>query len=125
MSLVGGIPLLLGVGGTPWLVRLLVDDPAVAAQVSIGVTVLAWAQVAGMAAITVTNGLLRAAGDTRTGLRASLIAEYTVFVPFGLLLCRVWQTGLAGLYLAHLAYWAIYLAVVARRRRQVTRVLRS
>jgi MATE family multidrug resistance protein len=125
VGLVGGIPLLSGVAGTPWLVGLLVDDPAVAAQVSIGVTVLAWAQVAGMAAITVTNGLLRAAGDTRTGLRASLIAEYAVFVPLGLLLCRVWHTGLAGLYLAHLAYWAIYLAVVARRRRQVTGVVRS
>ncbi|HWG97755.1 MAG TPA: MATE family efflux transporter, partial [Pilimelia sp.] len=119
VAVVAGVPLLAGLIGTAPAVGLLVDDPAVAGAVTPAVVLLAWAQVVLMAAITVSNGLVRATGDTRTGLRASLLAEYAVFVPLGLLLCQVWRGGLVGLYLAHLLYWAAYLAVVAHRRHRL------
>lgn len=120
-AVVAGLPLLLGLLGTPPILRLAVDDEAVVAAVTSPVVVLAWTQVVLMAAIAVANGVVRSTGDTRTGLVASLVAEYAVFLPLGVLLCRVLGLGLTGLYTAHLCYWAVYLAVVVRRRRRIHR----
>lgn len=113
---VAAIAFVLGLPASPVLLRLLVDDPRVAAAATAPILLLAWAQPLFMAAIAVTNAVLRATGDTKTGLYASLAAEYLIFLPIGVLLCRILDTGLTGLYAAHLAYWAVYLAVVIRRR---------
>lgn len=92
------------------LARLGIDDPAVADAVR-GVARAAAAQALWMALTVVANGVVRAHGDTRTPLRASLIAEYAVFLPLGVLLCRQLNLGLTGLFIAHHVYWAAFAAI--------------
>ncbi|WP_307793429.1 MATE family efflux transporter [Amycolatopsis sp. MtRt-6] len=103
---------------TPAMLRVVVEDPQVAAAAG-PIVWIYWAQVLWMAATATTNAVLRAHGDTRTPLRASLIGEYAVFLPVGWLLCRWLGLGLSGVYVAHHVFWAAFLVVglIAARRR--------
>lgn len=67
------------------------------------------------------NGIVRAHGDSRTGLVASLIAEYAVFLPVGIVLVRLLELGLTGIMLGHIGYWFAFLAIILRRRRILLR----
>ncbi|CAN5145565.1 hypothetical protein BH20ACT5_BH20ACT5_13630 [soil metagenome] len=102
------------------LARLAVDDPAVARAVGT-VAVAGAAQALWMALTVVANGIVRGHGDSRTPLRASLVAEYAVFLPLGWLLCRELDLGLTGVFVAHHVYWATFAAIAgwsaARRSR--------
>jgi multidrug resistance protein, MATE family len=102
---------------TRTLTGLLVDDPRVA-ELAGQVAVLAWAQAPLLVAGILGNAVNRAHGDSRIGLVASLVAEYLVFLPTGVLLLRVLDTGIGGVMVAHLVYWLAYIAVILPRRRR-------
>lgn len=108
----------ISIGGallTPALTGLMVDDPRVP-ELAADVAVLAWAQAPLLVIGILGNALNRAHGDSRTGLIASLVGEYAVFLPVGWVLIRVLDTGLTGVMVAHLAYWLAYIAIIAPRR---------
>lgn len=104
-----------GVVLTPTVVGWMVDDPLVA-QLAADVALLAWAQAPLLLAGILGNAVNRAHGDSRIGLYASLVAEYAVFLPAGVLLLRFLDLGLAGVMIAHLVYWIAYIAMIAPRR---------
>jgi Na+-driven multidrug efflux pump len=104
----------------PWVVPDLLEAVA-GGQVRAVAAPWAWPavlQVWWMAAVVTTNAVLRSFGDTRTTMRASLTGEYLVFLPVGLVTCRVAGWGLGGVFLAHHLFWATFLTVglLAARR---------
>ncbi|MDP3890294.1 MATE family efflux transporter [Nocardioides sp.] len=82
---------------------------------------LAWLQVFWQAANVVLVTTCRALRDTRAALVASLVAEYAVFLPLGLLVCRVLGWDVLGVLVAHHAFWATFVAIVAWRARAAVR----
>lgn len=99
------------------LVTLMVDDPQVA-ELAGDVAVLAWAQAPLLVLGLLGNAVNRAHGDSRIGLVASVVAEYAVFLPAGLIALRLLDTGIAGIMVAHLVYWVAFIAIIAPRRRR-------
>ncbi|WP_162452104.1 MATE family efflux transporter [Phytoactinopolyspora mesophila] len=97
---------------SPALLRVAIDDARVAENAAPYVWI-AWAQVLWMACTVTTNAIVRAHGDTKTPLKASLIGEYAVFLPLGWLLCRVNDLAITGVFIAHHVYWATFLAIGA------------
>ncbi len=79
--------------------------------------VLAWTQVGWLVVCVLAVTVCRALRDTRASLAASLVGEYAVFLPLGLLLCRVWSLDVLGVMLAHHAFWIAFLAVATARAR--------
>lgn len=77
------------------------------------ILLLAWAQVAWILCSIVLLGICRSHKDTRASLRASLIAEYLIFLPVGWLLCRHWTFGVQGLFVTHHAFWLAFCAILA------------
>lgn len=99
------------------LVALMVDDSRVAALAG-DVAILAWAQAPLLGLGLLGNAVNRAYGDSRIGLVASIVAEYAIFLPIGLIALRFLDSGIAGIMVAHLAYWAAFIAMIAPRRRR-------
>ncbi|MGI9001898.1 MAG: MATE family efflux transporter [Pseudonocardia sp.] len=62
-------------------------------------------------------GVLRAAGDNRAVMRASLIGDYAVLVPLAWLLGVHLRWGLHGIFVAWLGFWLVMLALVYRKYR--------
>lgn len=77
------------------------------------VLLLAWSQVVWNLISTVLLGICRSHKDTKASLRASLSAEYLVFLPVGWLACRTFDLGVTGLFLAHHAFWLAFCLVLA------------
>lgn len=101
---------------SPWIVRA-VGGADVATEVG-GVAWLAWAQVWWMALVTLTLAVCRAHRDTRAAMWASLSGEYAVFLPLGLVLCRVFDLELLGVFVAHHAFWMTFAAIALLRARR-------
>lgn len=76
---------------------------------------VAWAQVFWQAACVLALAVCRARRDTRAALLASLVGEYVVFLPVGLLLCRGLGWDLAGVMVAHHLFWATFIVIAALR----------
>ncbi len=77
------------------------------------ILLLAWAQGGWILCSIVLLGICRSHKDTRASLRASMIAEYLVFLPVGWLVCRHWTFGVRGLFVSHHAFWLTFCAVLA------------
>ncbi|QFG26238.1 MATE family efflux transporter [Actinomadura sp. WMMB 499] len=99
------------------LVSLVTDDAAVAG--------LAWAALPAAALSMVPllpamayGAALRAAGDTRSVMIASVAADYTALIPLAWLLGVHLGHGLPGLYVAWSAFGAVYSALLYRRHRR-------
>lgn len=103
----------------PWSSRLagLAGGPEVSAAVG-ALGWLAWGQVIWQAGCVLAVSLCRALRDTRAALTASLIGEYAVFLPAGLLLCRVLGLDLLGVLIAHHLFWLTFVTVAAIRARR-------
>ncbi len=101
-----------GVVGGP--VAAAVGGPAVAAVVG-GWAWLAWAQVLWQAGCVLALTVCRACRDTRAALWASTVAEYAVFLPAGLVLCRLLDQGLVGVLVAHHLFWATFVTIAVVR----------
>lgn len=76
---------------------------------------LAWGQVLWQAACVLALTVCRASRDTRAALIASLVGEYAVFLPVGLVLCRWQGWGLPGVLVAHQLFWAAFVAIATLR----------
>ncbi|MFT3889194.1 MAG: MATE family efflux transporter [Arachnia sp.] len=115
MLIVGGCAAALLLAGGPLLTGAYLgtsfDDEVIRAARP--VLLLAWAQVCWILLSTLLLGICRSHKDTVASLRASLAAEYLVFLPVGWLVCRVLDLGVTGLFLAHHAFWLAFCAVLA------------
>lgn len=111
----------------PWLLlgvlELAASDSVVAAAEP--VVWIAFAQSPLMAVYVVLTASLRALKDTRSPMFASLISEYVVFLPLGLVLTRLVDWALLGVFLAHLAFWCAATAICVLRLRGRLRELRG
>gem|GEM_PF-6827942 len=76
---------------------------------------LAWGQTVWQAGCVLAVTVCRASRDTRAALVASLIGEYAVFLPAGLVLCRWQGWGLPGVLVAHHLFWATFVGVATLR----------
>lgn len=113
-----GGALVLYVVGAPlsgWLVSL-AGGSAVADEVG-ALGWLAWGQIVWMAACACLVSICRSLRDTRASLIASLVGEYAVFLPLGLVLCRWQGLDVVGVLVAHHAFWLTFVGVVAWRAR--------
>lgn len=115
LVLVAGCLFVLGAPAAQPIVRLVAGPDAGAAVGWLGV--LAWTQVGWLVGCVLSVTVCRALRDTRASLVASLVGEYAVFLPLGLILCRVLSLDVLGVVLAHHAFWIAFVAVAASRAR--------
>lgn len=83
---------------------------------------LAWGQAVWQAGCVLAVTVCRASRDTRAALVASLVGEYAVFLPAGLVLCRWQGWGLPGILVAHHLFWATFVGVATLRARRARSV---
>lgn len=119
LVLVAGCLFVVGAPLAGPVVRLVAGPEASAAVGWWGV--LAWTQVGWLVGCVLAVTICRALRDTRASLVASLAGEYVVFLPLGLLLCRVWSLDVLGVMLAHHAFWITFVAVASWRARSAWR----
>lgn len=62
----------------------------------------------------VMAGVLRAAGETRSILIASIVADYACFLPLAWLLAKPLGLGVPGIYAGFIGYWLVRLVVTYR-----------
>ncbi|MFJ2595185.1 MATE family efflux transporter [Streptomyces erythrochromogenes] len=99
-----------------------ITSDTVVAEHAWGATPLALLSMAPLAAAMSYAALLRAAGDTRAVLIASVTSDYLLLIPLGWLLGVRAGLGLPGLYLAWTAFGVLYCALLLPRyRRRFTR----
>ncbi|MBG0857019.1 MATE family efflux transporter [Streptomyces spinoverrucosus] len=99
------------------LIGLVTEDPAVA-ELAWHATPLALLSMAPMVLAMTRGALLRAAGDTRSVMTASVTSDYTLLIPLGWLLGVHLGLGLPGLYLAWTAFAALYALLLHLRYRR-------
>ncbi|MEV7512161.1 MATE family efflux transporter [Streptomyces sp. NPDC091201] len=102
------------------LISLVTADPAVAAA-AWETTPLALLSMAPMVLAMSRGALLRAAGDTRALMVASVISDYVLLIPLGWFLGLGLGLGLPGLYLAWTAFAVLYAGLVHLRHARFTR----
>lgn len=107
--------------GAPRVIALLAN--AKIASLASSVIWLVAAQGVFMAVIVVNNAILRAMKDSRTPMFMSLFAEYVVFLPLGLLLTRHYDLQVTAVFIAHLAFWAVFAVVGLVKARAKLRAL--
>ncbi|MFD4022213.1 MATE family efflux transporter [Streptomyces sp. NPDC058576] len=113
LAVPSAVALLLG----PVLLGWITSDPEVA-QRAWGTTPLALLSMAPLAVGMSYAALLRAAGDTRAVLIASMTSDYVLLIPLGWLLGIHAGLGLHGLYLAWTAFALLYCALLVPRYRR-------
>jgi putative MATE family efflux protein len=113
--LAGAVALSFLAAGGP-LLGLLSDDGAVVRQAALAAPVLLLQ--APLMVLSMTDaGLLRAGGDTRSIMVAATAGAYACELPLAWLLGPHLGWGLAGVYLAAVAYWVVRWALTAARYR--------
>ncbi|MFH0515609.1 MATE family efflux transporter [Streptomyces sp. M41] len=100
----------------PPLISLVTEDPTVA-ELAWEATPLALLSMAPMVLAMSRGSLLRAAGDSRSVMTASVTADYTMLIPLGWLLGVHLGLGLPGLYLAWTAFAVLYAVLIHLRYR--------
>ncbi|MFE0425917.1 MATE family efflux transporter, partial [Streptomyces sp. NPDC058953] len=105
----------LAVGGP--LISAVTDDPAVA-ELAWEAIPLALLSMAPMVLAMPLGALLRAAGDTRSVMIASITSDYVLLIPFGWLLGVHLGLGLPGLYTAWTSFAVCYAALLLLRYRR-------
>ncbi|MFI0487516.1 MATE family efflux transporter [Actinomadura sp. 9N215] len=103
------------VGGP--LTSLIAADPAVADRAWSAIP-LALFSLAPLLAALAYGAALRAAGDTRSVMVASVLGDYAALIPLAWLLGVHLDLGLPGLYLAWTAFGILYSLLLRRRHRQ-------
>ncbi|TDB88667.1 MATE family efflux transporter [Actinomadura sp. KC216] len=106
-------------GGGP-LTSLIASDPAVADRAWSAIP-LALFSLAPLLPALAYGAALRAAGDTRSVMVASVVGDYAALIPLAWLLGVHLGLGLPGLYLAWTAFGALYSLLLRRRHRQARR----
>ncbi|MFI5640120.1 MATE family efflux transporter [Streptomyces goshikiensis] len=101
----------------PTLLNRITSDPVVMEH-AWAATPLALLSMAPLAAAMADAALLRAAGDTRAVLVASVTSDYLLLIPLGWLLGVHAGLGLPGLYLAWTAFGTLYCALLLPRYRK-------
>ncbi|WP_190344759.1 MATE family efflux transporter [Streptomyces venezuelae] len=101
----------------PVLLDRITSDPVVAER-AWGATPVALLSMAPLAAGMAYAALLRAAGDTRAVLVASVTSDYLLLIPLGWLLGVHAGLGLPGLYLAWTSFAVLYCALLVPRYRK-------
>lgn len=109
----------LGAPLSPNLVALVAGTQVADVAGSLGW--LWWSTCIWMAASAFATAICRSLGDTRASLIASLVGEYAVFLPLGLLLCQGLGWGLAGVGLSHHAFWITFAVIAGWRARLALR----
>ncbi|MEG3627832.1 MATE family efflux transporter [Streptomyces poriticola] len=99
------------------LISLVTEDAAVA-EPAWAATPLALLSMAPMVLAMSRGALLRAAGDSRSVMTASVTADYTLLIPLGWLLGIHLGLGLPGLYLAWTAFAVLYALLIHLRYRR-------
>ncbi|MGR8007673.1 MATE family efflux transporter [Streptomyces hypolithicus] len=111
------VPSALALGlGRP-LMSLVTSDPAVA-ELAWETTPLALLSMAPMALAMSRGALLRAAGDTRALMIASVTSDYTLLIPLAWFLGIHAGLGLRGLYIAWTAFALLYAVLLQGRYRR-------
>ncbi|MFG3661005.1 MATE family efflux transporter [Streptomyces sp. NPDC047706] len=113
LALPAAVALLLG---RP-LISLITEDPVVA-RLAWETTPLALLSMAPMVFAMTRGSLLRAAGDTRSVMTASITSDYTLLIPLGWLLGVHLGLGLTGLYLAWTAFALLHALLLHLRYRR-------
>ncbi|MBX9362999.1 MATE family efflux transporter [Streptomyces sp. WAC04114] len=113
LALPSAVALALG----PPLISLVTEDKAVA-ELAWAATPLALLSMAPMVLAMSRGSLLRAAGDSRSVMTASVTADYTTLIPLGWLLGVHLGLGLPGLYLAWSAFALLYALLIHLRYRR-------
>jgi multidrug resistance protein, MATE family len=101
----------------PPLIATVTQDPAVA-ELARNTLPLALLSMAPMVLAMPLGALLRAAGDTRSVMTASVTADYVLLIPVGWLLGVHAGLGLPGLYTAWTAFAALYALLLHRLHRR-------
>jgi multidrug resistance protein, MATE family len=96
------------------LIGLFTGDAAIV-DAAAGAVIIVLGQVPLMVLGMVMAAALRAGGDTKSIMYASLIADYAVYVPLAFLLTQVLDFGLRGLFLGTLTFWMVRLAITYLR----------
>ncbi|MER6914404.1 MATE family efflux transporter [Streptomyces sp. NPDC000594] len=99
------------------LIALVTDDPAVAER-AWETLPLALLSMAPMVLAMSRGSLLRAAGDTRSVMVASITSDYVLLLPCGWLLGVHAGLGLPGLYTAWIAFAVLYAVLLQVRYRR-------
>ncbi|MFD4246007.1 MATE family efflux transporter [Streptomyces sp. NPDC058525] len=103
------------------LIALVTDDPQVVDR-AWAATPLALLSLAPFVVAMSHAALLRAAGDTRAVMFASVTSDYLLLIPLGWLLGVHLGLGLPGIYLAWICFGLLYAALLQLRyRRRFTR----
>ncbi len=105
--------------GSP-LISLITSDGAVADRAWSATPVALLSMVTLLAAMAY-GAVLRAAGDTRSVMLASVTGDYAALIPLAWLLGVYLGLGLPGLYLAWMAFGALYSLLLGRRYRRGAR----
>lgn len=113
LAAVPAVPALLFPGP---IYQLLTADRVVV-KLAAGATLLAVLGLIPMMLSLNVAGVLRAAGDNSTVMRASLVGDYAVLVPLAWLLGVHLNWGLNGIFVAWLGFGIVVLAVVYRTYR--------
>lgn len=99
------------------LISLITEDEAVA-ELAWETTPLALLSMVPMVLAMTRGSLLRAAGDTRSVMIASVTSDYVLLIPLGWLLGVHLDLGLPGLYLACTAFAVLYALLLHLRYRR-------
>jgi len=111
LALTAALPLLVA----PRLViGLFTDDPAIV-DAAAAVVYLMLAEVPLMVPAMVMAGTLRAAGDTKSVMYASVLADYLCYVPLAWFCSQVLDLGLRGLFVGTVLFWVVRLGVTYAR----------
>ncbi|MEU6039802.1 MATE family efflux transporter [Actinomadura sp. NPDC047616] len=102
------------------LISLITTDATVADH-AWSATPLAPLSMAPLLAALAYGAALRAAGDTRSVMIASVTGDYAALIPLAWMLGVHLDLGLPGLYLAWTAFGTLYSALLHRRHRQTLR----
>ncbi|RFS81333.1 MATE family efflux transporter [Actinomadura spongiicola] len=99
------------------LISLIASDPAVSDRAWTA-TPLALFSLAPLLAALAYGAMLRAAGDTRSVMVASVTGDYAVLIPLAWLLGVHLDLGLPGIYLAWAAFGTLYSLLLYRSHRR-------
>ncbi|MFJ3921821.1 MATE family efflux transporter [Streptomyces sp. NPDC090022] len=114
------VPAVLAIGFGRPLMALVTEDPGVtdkawAATLPALLSLVPFAVALGYAAV------LRATGDTRSVMIASVVSDYLLLIPLGWFLGLHAGLGLPGIYLAWTAFGLLYAAMLRPRCRRYLR----
>jgi len=101
----------------PSMVLAALTADQVVQDLSAAVVPIAVGHVPMMLGAMTLAGILRAAGDTKTNMIASVAADYACYVPLAWFLSGPAGFGLAGVYLGTICYWSVRLLITLFRYR--------